>query len=136
VLCGIGFALIGVPYPVLLAVLAGVLEFIPLVGPLLLAIVAAIVSVLHDPVLALWAVTFLGALRVVQDYAIYPRLIRRGISLHPLAVIVAVLAGAELDGVAGMFLAVPAVAVATVMYRHWLEWRSGDRVADVPADAA
>jgi predicted PurR-regulated permease PerM len=49
--------------------------------------------------------------------------------LHPLAVILAVLAGAELDGVAGMFLAVPAVAIASVVCRHWLEWhRSNDVV--------
>jgi predicted PurR-regulated permease PerM len=125
-LCGVGFAVIGIPYPVLLGVLAGVLEFIPLVGPLVLATVAAIVGALHAPMLALWAVGFLGVLRLVEDYVIYPRLIRRGIHLHPLAVILAVLAGAELDGVAGMFLSVPTVALATVVYRHWLEWRSGD----------
>jgi predicted PurR-regulated permease PerM len=54
---------------------------------------------------------------------VYPRLIRRGIELHPLAVIVAVLAGAELYGVAGMFLAVPTVAIGAVVCRHWLGWR-------------
>jgi predicted PurR-regulated permease PerM len=43
--------------------------------------------------------------------------------VHPLAVIVAVLAGAELAGVAGMFLAVPTVAILSVVYRHWLTWR-------------
>jgi predicted PurR-regulated permease PerM len=129
--CGLGFAVLGIPYPVLLGVLAGVLEFIPLVGPLLLAIVASIVGALHAPMLALWAAGFLAVLRVVEDYVIYPRLIRRGIHLHPLAVIVAVLIGAELDGVAGVFLAVPAVAIASVVYRHWLEWRSDDDVADI-----
>jgi len=129
-LCGLGFAVLGMPYPVLLGVLAGVLEFIPLVGPLLLAGVAAIVGALHAPGLVLRAVGFLAVLRVVEDYVIYPRLIRRGIQLHPLAVIVAVLAGAELDGVAGVFLAVPIVAIATVIYRHWGEWRSGDGVVD------
>lgn len=125
-LCGVGFAVLGIPYPVLLGVLAGVLEFIPLVGPLVLATVAAVVGALHAPILALWAVGFLGVLRLVEDYVIYPRLLRRGIHLHPLAVILAVLAGAELDGVAGMFLSVPTVALATVVYRHWLEWRSSD----------
>jgi predicted PurR-regulated permease PerM len=130
--CGLGFAVLGIPYPVLLGVLAGVLEFIPLVGPLLLAIVASIVGALHAPMLALWAAGFLAVLRVVEDYVIYPRLIRRGIHLHPLAVIVAVLIGVELDGVAGVFLAVPAVAIASVVYRHWLEWRSVDDVADIP----
>ena len=130
-LSGVGFALLGIPYPVLLGVLAGVLEFIPLVGPLVLATVAAVVGALHAPMLALWAVGFLGVLRLVEDYVIYPRLMRRGIRLHPLAVILAVLAGAELNGVAGMFLSVPTVALATVVYRHWLEWRSGDDEVNV-----
>jgi predicted PurR-regulated permease PerM len=129
-LCGMGFAVLGIPYPVLLGVLAGVLEVIPLVGPLVLAIVAAVIGALHAPILALWAVGFLGVLRLVEDYVIYPRLMRRGIHLHPLAVILAVLAGAELDGVAGMFLSVPTVAVATVVYRHWLAWRRGDDEVD------
>jgi len=125
-ICGVGFAVLGIPYPVLLGVLAGVLEFIPLVGPLLLATVAAIVGALHAPILALWAVGFLGVVRLIEDYVIYPRLIRRGMHLHPLAVIVAILVGAELDGVAGMFLAVPAAAIGSVVYRHWLEWRSAE----------
>jgi predicted PurR-regulated permease PerM len=123
--CGIGFAVLGVPYPLLLGALAGVLEFIPLVGPLAVAIVASIVAALHAPVLVLWTVGFLGAFRVIEDYVIYPRLIRRGIPLHPLAVILAVLAGAEVLGVAGMFLAVPVVGILLVVYRHSVEWRGG-----------
>ena len=118
------------------------LEFIPLVGPLVVAIVASIVAALHAPMLVLWTAGFLGTFRVVEDYVIYPRLIRRGIPLHPLAVILAVLAGAELDGVAGMFLAVPVVGILSVVYRHAVEWRGGDathRAADLlvtsqPAD--
>ncbi len=47
---------------------------------------------------------------------------RHGIQMHPLAVIVAVLAGLELGGVAGIFLAIPAVAVVAVTYRHWVQW--------------
>lgn len=125
-ICGCGFALLGIPYPVPLGILAGMLEFIPLVGPLLLAVVASIAAVLHSPILGLWAIVFLGVLRIVQDYAIYPRLIRQGLPLHPLAVILAVLAGAELGGIAGMFLAVPAVAVGSVVIRHAISWRTED----------
>jgi predicted PurR-regulated permease PerM len=132
VLCGVGFALLGIPYPVVLGVLAGVLEFIPLVGPLVLAAVAATIGALHSPMLAVWAIGFLGVLRLVEDYAIYPRLIRRGIHLHPLAIILAVLAGAELGGIAGMFLAIPAAAIASVVYRHWVDWRSDDADETVP----
>jgi len=128
--CGVGFALLGIPYPVVLGVLAGLLEFIPLVGPLVLAIVAAVVAALHSPTLALWALGFLGVLRLVEDYVIYPRLIRHGIRLHPLAVILAVLTGAELNGIVTMFLAVPVMAIASVVYRHGMEWRNGDRRVD------
>jgi predicted PurR-regulated permease PerM len=134
-ICGVGFAMLGVPYAVLLGVLAGVLEFVPLVGPLLAAVVAAALTALQSPLLALGVCGFLGTLRIVEDYVVYPRLIRHGIHLHPLAVIVAVLAGLELGGVAGIFLAIPAVAVATVTFRHWLQWR-GEGDAPAPRTTA
>lgn len=120
--CGVGFAALGVPYAVLLGVLAGVLEFIPLVGPLLIAVIAGIVAALHAPILALWSTGFLAIVRVIEDYVVYPRLMGYGIHLHPLAVIVAVLAGVELGGVAGIFLAIPVVAALSVAWRHGLGW--------------
>jgi predicted PurR-regulated permease PerM len=130
-LSGIGFALLGNPYAVLLGVMASVLEFIPLIGPMVVAVVAVVIAALHDPVLAVWTAAFLTVLRVVEDYVIYPRLIGRDIHLHPLVVILAVLAGVELDGIAGIFIAVPVVAVATVAGRHWLEWRGRDAEAEL-----
>jgi predicted PurR-regulated permease PerM len=137
--CGIGFAVLGIPYSLLLGILAGVLEFIPLVGPVILAIVASIVAALHSPALLFWTIGFLGVLRLVEDYVIYPRLIRQGIELHPFVVILAVVVGAELGGVEGIFLAVPAVAIASVVYRHGRAWRAADGDADIehaPAAAA
>jgi predicted PurR-regulated permease PerM len=136
-LCGVGFALLGTPYAILLGVLAAVLEFIPLLGPLVVAAVAVVVAALQDPMLAVWTAVFLTVLRVVQDYVIYPRLIGRDIHLHPLVVIVAVLAGVELGGIAGIFIAVPVVALATVFWRHCCEWRGRDaeRLQMVPASA-
>jgi predicted PurR-regulated permease PerM len=125
-LCGVGFALLGNPYAILLGVLAAVLEFIPLIGPLVVAVVAVGIAALHAPVLGLWTALFLIMLRAVEDYVIYPRLIGRDIHLHPLVVILAVLAGAELGGIAGIFIAIPVIALVTVVGRHWLEWR-GER---------
>jgi predicted PurR-regulated permease PerM len=84
------------------------------------------IAALHDPMRAVWTAVFLAVLRVVEDYAIYPRLIGSNIDLHPLVIILAVLAGAELDGIAGVFIAVPLVALTTVAARHWLEWRGRD----------
>jgi predicted PurR-regulated permease PerM len=134
VLSGAGFAALGNPYAVLLGVLAAVMEFIPLIGPLAVAAIAVVIAALHDPMMAVWTALFLTVLRVVEDYVIYPRLIGRDIHLHPLVVILAVLAGVELDGIAGIFIAVPVVALVTVAGRHWLEWRGRDAeaVPDIP----
>ncbi len=126
VLCAIGFALIGVPYALLFGVFGGLLEFIPLVGPLAVAIAAVLVASFHSLHQAMWVLVFLGALRLVQDYVIFPRLVRRGIHIHPLGVILAILSGAELAGIAGVFLAIPAVAVLSVIYRHVFEFRRTD----------
>jgi len=141
IVCAIGFTLLGLPSPLVLGVIAGVFEFVPLVGPLMIAVVAAILAMLHaGPFSALMVIVFLVVLRIVQDYAIYPRLIGQGIHLHPLAVIIALLSGAELAGVAGIFLAIPAVAILTVSYRHWLEHRGSEGLADFlepnPVEAA
>ena len=132
VVCSAGFALLGIPSPLVLGLIAGFFEFVPLIGPLLIGIIAAVVGGLHGgSTSALLVILFLAVLRVFQDYFIYPKLIGQGIHLHPLAVIVAILAGAELAGIAGIFLAIPVVAVLTVSYRHWLEHRGSEGLADV-----
>jgi hypothetical protein len=93
---------------------------------------ATILAMFHaGPFNAFLVLLFLGVLRIVQDYAIYPRLIGHGIHLHPLAVIFAILAGEKLAGVPGIFLAIPLVAILTVSYRHWLEHRGSEGLADL-----
>ena len=131
-LCTVGFLLIGVPYALLFGVVGGLLEFIPLVGPLAVALGATLVSSFHSINQAMWVLAFLSALRLAQDYVVFPRLVRRGIHMHPLGVILAILSGAEVAGMAGIFLAIPAVAVLSVMHRHLLEYRgSGGLVSEL-----
>jgi predicted PurR-regulated permease PerM len=121
--CTLGFAVIGVRYALVLGVTAGLLEFIPLLGPLVVAVMAATVASFDSGARLAAVVVFLGALRIVEDYVVYPRIIGSGIHLHPLAVILAILAGHEIAGITGIFLAIPVIAVLTVTYRHWLEHR-------------
>ena len=132
VVCAIGFTLLGLPGGLVMGVIAGVFEFVPLVGPVTVALMAAILAMLHaGPFNAFLVLLFLGVLRIVQDYAVYPRLIGQGIHLHPLAVIFAILAGEKLGGVPGVFLAIPVVAILTVSYRHWLEHHGNEGFADL-----
>src|SRR5712672_1084965 len=136
VVCSIGFWLLGLPSPLVLGLIAGMLEFVPLVGPLAVAILAILLALLHSGFgLAFAVMIFLGVLRVAEDYVIYPRLIGQGIHLHPLAVILAILAGAEIAGVAGIFLAIPVIAIITVSYRHWLEHRGSESISEILEEA-
>src|SRR5204862_1378509 len=102
--CTLGFAVLGVRYALVLGVVAGLLEFIPLLGPLVVAVTAGPVAGFDSGTRALAVLVFLGALRITQDYVLYPRIIGSGIHLHPLAIILAILAGPEIAGVAGIFL--------------------------------
>jgi predicted PurR-regulated permease PerM len=140
--CAVGFTVLGLPGSLVMGVLAGCFEFVPLVGPVAIAIMAALLALFHaGPFNAFLVLLFLGVLRIIHDYAVYPRLIGHGIHLHPLAVIFAILAGEKLAGVAGIFLAIPVVAILTVSYKHWMEHRGSEGIADLlepasPSDPA
>ena len=132
VICSLGFTVLRLPGALVMGVLAGFFEFVPLVGPVAIALMAAVLAMFSNgPFNAFLVLLFLGVLRIAEDYAIYPRLIGQGIHLHPLAVIFAILAGEKLAGVAGIFLAIPVVAILTVSYRHWMEHRGSEGIADL-----
>jgi predicted PurR-regulated permease PerM len=116
---GTGLWLLGVSYPLVFAVGAGLFEVVPIVGPLALGILAVLVASFHSWQSALAVAGFLAAYRILHDYVIYPRLLSEGVEIHPVAIILAVLCGAELGGVTGVFLSVPVVALLIVCWRHW-----------------
>jgi predicted PurR-regulated permease PerM len=130
VVCTAAFMVIGVPYAVVLGIAAGILEFIPLVGPLTIGVVAVSFAAFHSPAQAIVVLLFLVVLRVVQDYVVYPRIVCRGIPLHPLAVILAIMCGAAVGGLMGVFLAIPAVAVLTVTYRHYRKHHAAEALRE------
>ena len=123
-LCTLGFYLLDLKYALLLGILAGIFEFVPLLGPLTIGIAVTLTAAASDdPWKALYVAIFLIVLRIVHDYVTYPRIVRGGIHLHPLAIILSVLAGEQVAGIPGVFISIPIVAVATVIYRHILEHR-------------
>jgi predicted PurR-regulated permease PerM len=126
VVCTIGFLVIGVPYAVVLGITAGLLEFIPLAGPLTIGVLATSFAAFHSLGQAVAVVLFLLVLRSVQDYVVYPKIVGTGIHLHPLGVIFAILCGAELGGLAGIFLAIPVVAVLTLAKWHYRDHRAAE----------
>ena len=110
-----GFTLMGVSYALLLGVVAGLLEVIPFVGPLIAAVVVVLVSAFSGYPHLLWLVVFIFAYRIFQDYVLSPYLMSAGLEVSPLMVIIGLLAGDQLGGVAGIFLAVPVLAALKIV---------------------
>jgi predicted PurR-regulated permease PerM len=97
----------------------GIMEFIPVVGPLMAAVVIIGVALLMSYPHWLILVIFLGAWRIAQDYAISPRIMGRSMELHPLAALFGVLAGGEIAGVLGIYLSIPVMASLRIVWRRW-----------------
>ena len=129
IICTLGFYTIGLKYALLLGILAGIFEFVPVLGPATIGIVVVLVAAFGEyPTKAWYVAAFLIALRICQDYVIYPRIVRGGIHLHPLMIILAVLAGEQIGGIPGVFISIPIVAIGSVVYRHILEHRGSRSV--------
>lgn len=112
------FTVTHVPYALLLAAIAALLEFIPMVGPLIAAVIILLLAVFSGYPHVLWILIFLGVYRLFQDYVLSPRLMSHGMQLHPLLVMFGVFAGGEIGGVAGTFLSVPLLALVRILYRR------------------
>jgi predicted PurR-regulated permease PerM len=106
----------GVPYALMLAGLAAILEFIPVAGPLIASAVIVLVAGFSGYPHILWILVFLVLYRLFQDYVLQPYLMSSGVELHPLLVLFGVLAGEQIGGVAGMFLSVPVMAALRVVF--------------------
>jgi len=111
----IGLTLIGVPYAVVLALVAGVMEAVPNVGPIIAAVPAVIIAALYSPWQALLVAILYIVIQQLENYIIVPKVMSRAVELHPLAVLLALMVGGELMGVLGAVLAVPVTAAISVI---------------------
>ena len=111
--------LMGMPYALVLGTLGGMLEFIPVVGPLVAAVVIVSVSLLVSFPHWLGLIIFLGAWRLIQDYVTSPRIMGQSVELHPLAAIFGVMAGGEVAGILGIFISIPVMASLRIFFRRW-----------------
>jgi predicted PurR-regulated permease PerM len=112
-------AMMRMPYAVVLGTLGGLLEFIPVVGPLTAGLVIISVALLVSFPHWLALVIFLGLWRLIQDYVTSPRIMGHSMELHPLAAIFGVMAGGEVAGILGIFLSIPVMASLRIVFRRW-----------------
>jgi predicted PurR-regulated permease PerM len=121
----IAYLALGVPYAVFLGVLAGILELVPIAGPIVAGAVAALVSLTEPFPLVIWVVLAATAIQQLENHLLVPRISGNAVGLHPIAALLAVLVGVEVAGVVGALFAVPLTGLAWSIYRA--------RVAPLPA---
>jgi len=108
----------GEPYDLLLAGVAGALEFLPVVGPAAALVIIMIVCGIAGAGGLIWILCFWALYRVFQDYVLNPYLMSSGVELHPLLVLFGVLAGEKIGGIPGMFFSVPVLAIGRLALMH------------------
>jgi len=114
----LGLFLLGVPYFYVLALIAGIGELIPIVGPLLAAVPAVAIAFTVSPALALAVAVFFVVQQQVENHVLVPKVMERQVGVSAVAVIVALLLGGTLLGVVGAILAVPTVAILQVLFEE------------------
>jgi predicted PurR-regulated permease PerM len=110
----IGLLIIGVDYPMVLGIFAGMMEVIPYLGPIIAAIPILIVALFASPTTALIAFAFLIVLQQFESYVLLPYIMRTQTKVSPLAVIMALIIGGALGGLMGILVALPLIAALRV----------------------
>lgn len=114
----IGYWLIGLPYPLLLASIVAVTNVIPYLGPFIGAAPALVMASTVSVKMMLFVIIVNTACQIVEGNIISPQVVGRTLHMHPLTIIFALLAGGELAGLIGMILAVPVFAACKVVLQH------------------
>ncbi|QHL88336.1 AI-2E family transporter [Nibribacter ruber] len=134
-LTSIGLMIIGVPMPLLLGVFAGLLEFVPNLGPFIAAAPAILLALVDDPNKALTVVIFFIALQSLEGYVLTPLVQKRIIDLPPVLTIMGQVLMGIIAGPWGLLLAVPVVAVITVLVKMlYIEDVLGDQGVEVKGE--
>jgi len=111
--------IIGVPFALVLGILAGIFEVLPYVGPILGAIPALLVALLSNPASAIWVAVAFFAIQQVENLILVPRISGESVKLHPALVMVVLVIGNELAGFLGMLIAVPITAIIRDLFKYF-----------------
>ena len=122
-LASIGLAILGLPFWLVVGMVAGIFNMIPMIGPWIGAIPGVIIALTtRDFSTALWVVAIMAGVQQIDNHFISPVVMQRTVKLHPAVVMLTLLAGGTLGGFFGLLLAVPTVAVLKVVLGHL--WRT------------
>jgi len=117
VLSGVGLWMLGVKYALVLGIIAGILELVPVLGPIISGTLATVLTLTQSAGLGLAVLIFYVVIQQLEGSLLIPHVMRRATGLHPLVIIIAVLLGARLVGIVGVILAVPTATIVVMLWR-------------------
>lgn len=123
VLSYIGLTVLNIPFALPLSLIAGVLEVIPVMGPIISAIPAVLIAIAISPFLGLGVAAMYFVIQQLENHLIVPQVMKRAVGLNPLVVILAIAIGSKLLGFAGALLAVPLAVVGQIIVTEIIEER-------------
>ena len=116
----IGLNLLGIEFALSLAIIAGLLEIVPIIGPIISAVPAVLIALTTSPVLAVIVIALFFIIQQLENNILVPMVMRKALGLPPLVTIIALMIGGRLAGVSGMVLAVPIVVISQLVIRELL----------------
>lgn len=129
-LVGLGMQIMGVPYALLLGVLAFILEFIPVLGTLVSGAICVLFALTHGWLLAVIVLAYFVVVHIIEGDVVGPRVVGKVIGLHPVVSLAALIAGGELFGIWGILFAAPVAGVIQAfLIAIWYEWHETHRQA-------
>jgi len=129
VLAGIGLAIIGVPYALVLGIITFILNFVPYIGPVLSGTLAALVGAFVSPLTAVLAIVIVIGAQQLTDLVVTPRVMSEQVDLHPTLVIFSLLLGGSLFGFWGLIFAIPIAATGKGLFVYYYEQRTNRSLA-------
>ncbi|MCL5798201.1 MAG: AI-2E family transporter [Patescibacteria group bacterium] len=119
----VGISILGLPYALAMAIFAGILEIVPIIGPIISAIPAVLIALTTSPLLALLTVAVYFIIQQLEAQLIVPVVMEKAVGIPPLVTIIALMMGAKLDGIAGALLAVPTFVTVETIISEYLKLR-------------
>jgi predicted PurR-regulated permease PerM len=122
----VGLLVLGVKYALVLALIAGITELIPAVGPFIGAVPAVLVALSQNPTLAIWVMGLYIIVQQLENHLIVPKVMSSSTGLNPVLVIISLLIGAKVAGVVGVVLAIPTALMIMTFFEDFVQERNGE----------
>jgi predicted PurR-regulated permease PerM len=120
ILALVAYLLIGLPYVLILALIAGIMEAVPIIGPVMGAVPAALIALSIAPDKLVWVILATVVIQQLENNLLVPRVMRQAVGVNPFVSLLSLFAFSSLLGIPGALMAVPAAAILQLLFDHFL----------------